>query len=360
MVSLLFEMTIFKTYKKMKAKRTMNIDRVLRIVIHGIFWIVFLMISTLISMIPQSGGWPEVHVLLPHYIINLIWAITIFYSSYFYLIRFFEKRQLLKYLLLSVCLSILISALFFPIHKLFLRSFDLLDFRVVLPPVVGTFIIAQCGCLVRGFENWLANIRLKPERENRNLRNELELLKSQINPHFLFNTLNNIDTLIGKSPADASASLITLSDMLRYMIYETNTDFVPLEKEVEYLRRYVSLQQLRYKKKDYVRTDFVAVNKDWMVAPLLFLPFVENAFKYSCDSQVMPVIDIRMDLENDTLTFLCENRFDPDKIATPGLNGGVGLENVKRRLALLYPQKHVLHITKIQPIFRVELTLLRH
>jgi len=337
----------------------MKIDRILKIVIHGIYWIVYLLFSTLMSMASQPGKWPEVGTLLPHYIINLVWAVTIFYISYFYLIRYFEKSQLFKYLLLSAGLSILVSALFFPIHKIFFRSFDLLDFRVTLPPIVGTFIIAQCGCLVRGFENWFANIRLKPEIENRNLRNELELLKSQINPHFLFNTLNNIDTLIGKSPADASASLIALSDMLRYMIYETKNDFVPLEKEIEYLRRYVSLQQLRYKKDNYIRTIFFTASNETKVAPLLFLPFVENAFKYSCDSELMPVIDIRMELENGTLTFLCENHFDQDRVTTPGLNGGVGLENVKRRLALLYPQKHILQITKNQDTFRVHLTLLR-
>jgi two-component system, LytTR family, sensor kinase len=335
----------------------MNIDKVLKIIIHGIYWIVYLLFSTIISMTPQRGQWPQVGAFLPHFIINFVWAVTIFYCSYIYLIRYFEKSQLLKYLLLSAGFSILISALFFPIHRLFFRSFNLLDYRVILPSVAGTFIIAQCGCLIRGFENWFANIRLKPEIENRNLRNELELLKSQINPHFLFNTLNNIDTLIVKSPVDASASLITLSDMLRYMIYETKNDFVFLEKEMDYLRRYVSLQRLRYPKKDYIRIFFDTVNQDAMVAPLLFLPFVENAFKHSCDSESMPVIDIRMELENGRLTFLCENRYDPDRATTSRLNGGVGLENVKRRLALLYPQKHILQITKNQNTFRVYLTL---
>lgn len=343
----------------MRSIRYMNFDRVLKIVIHGIFWVVYLLFSTLLSMTPRPGEWPEVSAFLPHFIINLVWAVTIFYISYFYLIRYFEKSQFIKYLLLSAGISVLVSAFFFPFHKLFFRSFDLLDFRVTLPSVAGTFIIAQCGCLVRGFENWFTNIRLIPEIENRNLRNELELLKSQINPHFLFNTLNNIDALIVKSPADASASLITLSDMLRYMIYETTSDFVPLEKEVEYLRRYVALQQLRYKNKDYVRTAFVTVNNDVMVAPLLFLPFVENAFKYSCDAQVMPVIDIKMELGNDILTFFCENRFDSNRVTTPGLNSGVGLENVKRRLELLYPQKHILHITKNRDTFKVHLTLSR-
>lgn len=336
----------------------MKVDKLLKIVIHGIYWIVFILFSIVVSMMPKAGEWPRLNELPPHFFINLAWAVTIFYLSYFYLIRYFEKRQLFRYLILSLVFSIAVSVLFLLIHKLFFKAFDLLDYRFVFIPMFGSFIIVQCGCLVRGFENWFANIRLKPEIENRNLRNELELLKSQINPHFLFNTLNNIDMLIRKSPADASASLITLSDMLRYMIYEAKNDFVLLEKEIEYLQRYVSLQQLRYKKKDYVRTDFIGTNDSTMIAPMLFLPFVENAFKYSCESEIMPVIDIQIKLENNNLTFRCENRFDPDRIPTAGLNGGVGLENVKRRLALLYPQKHVLRVTKNQDTFMVDLTLL--
>ena len=315
------------------------------------------MFSIILSMTPKSGDWPGFNELLPHFFINLVWAVTIFYISYFYLIRYFEKSQFSKYMLFSVIISLIISALFFLIHKYIFRPFDLFDYRIVVPPIAGTFIIAQCGCLVRGFENWFTGIRLKSEIENRNLRNELKLLKSQINPHFLFNTHNNIDTLIGKAPADASKYLIALSDMLRYMIYEATSDFVPLEKETEYLKRYISLQQIRYKKNDFVRIDFAESIGNTTVAPMLFLPFVENAFKYSCNSESIPVIEILMRVEAVTLYFRCKNQYDPDKSKSSELNGGVGLENVKRRLALLYPQKHVLHITKNRNTFMVDLTL---
>jgi two-component system, LytTR family, sensor kinase len=335
----------------------MNIDRALKIIIHGIYWIVYIMFSVLLSMPTKPEIWTGFRETLPHLFINLIWAFTIFYISYFYLIGYFEKKQFTKYLLSSIVISLIVSVLFLIIHKLINKSLFLYNYRIIIPPIAGTFIIAQCGSLVRGFENWFTGIRLKSEIENRNLRNELELLKSQINPHFLFNTLNNIDSLIMKSPAEASSYLITLSDMLRYMIYEATNEVVPLEKETVYLRRYINLQQIRYKKKDYIKVNFSTSESNTMVAPMLFLPFVENAFKYSCDSETMPVIDISLTVDAGTLYFRCQNQYDPERIKTSGVNGGVGLENAKRRLALLYPRKHVLQITKNQGIFIVELTL---
>ncbi|NJO91851.1 MAG: histidine kinase [Chloroflexia bacterium] len=178
-------------------------------------------------------------------------------------------------MLLSIISSALITFLFLPLHILFLPEFDVFNYLVFLPPMIGTFILAQCGSLIRGFENWVDNIKLKAELETRNLKNELELLKSQINPHFLFNTLNNIDALIHKSPDDASRSLLSLSDMLRYMIYETNVENVSLNKEIEYLEHYIKLQKLRLRETEFVNYTFLQNCKDTEIAPVLFLPFVE-------------------------------------------------------------------------------------
>jgi two-component system LytT family sensor kinase len=139
----------------------------------------------------------------------------------------------------------------------------------LIPPVAGTFLIAQSGCLIRGFENWFTNIQLQNELETRNLRNELELLKSQINPHFLFNSLNNIDSLIRSNPDNASNALITLSEMLRYMIYETNSDKVLLNKEIVHIKNYIKLQQLRFREKNYVNIIFPTICDDIRIAPML-------------------------------------------------------------------------------------------
>jgi two-component system, LytTR family, sensor kinase len=223
----------------------------------------------------------------------------------------------------------------------------------MMPPMIGTFIIAQCGCLVKGFENWFANLQIRAELENRNLRNELELLKSQINPHFLFNSLNNIDSLIRTSPEDASGSLITLSEMLRYILYDTNEDKVDLQKEIVYIKNYIKLQQLRFRDKDYVNASFPGNCNNILVAPMLFIPFIENAFKYSINMGALPVIDIYLECTEEKLLFSCKNYYKKEQFR----QGGIGLENTKRRLELLYPGKYDLKISDENPIFKVELSI---
>jgi sensor histidine kinase YesM len=315
-------------------------------------------------MAPQEGIWPGLDDLHPGMFINLIWAVVAFYFSYFYLTRFFEKKQLVKYLLLSMGYSVVIAFSFYIIFIAIIYHNFHINFVAIIPPLIGTFIIAQCGCLIRGFENWFNNIQKKSELENKNLKNELELLKSQINPHFLFNTLNNIDTLIKKSPDDASASLITLSEMLRYMIYETNTAEVPLSKEIEHLNSYIRLQQLRYKQKDYISFTFPECEStddcNHMVPPLLFIPFVENAFKHSSANGKCPVIVIDIKVDNGQLRFTCFNYYNSGNThgeTAINNNGGVGLENVRRRLELIYPGKHILQITKNTDTFIVDLSI---
>lgn len=330
---------------------------IIKIVIHGIYWMVFLAFSVLVSVAGkvelQSPGIID---LRPHIIINTVWAVIAFYLFYFYFIRFFERKELVKYLLYSLLASFIITLCLMPVHKLILPTFDVFNINVLLPPVIGTFIIAQCGSLIRGFENWFSNMRLKSELETQNLRNELELLKSQVNPHFLFNTLNNIDSLIYHAPNDASKSLITLSELLRYMIYDTQAEKVPLSKESEYIRRYVELQQLRFKNPNTIRLSVDEFCADDLIAPMLFVPFIENAFKYAYNLGRLPMVDIALTCNQETLKFKCSNTFSSETINNTR-TGGVGLENVKRRLALIYPDKHKLSIFKEKDIFTVVLEL---
>lgn len=329
----------------------------LKILIHTIFWLVFLLFSLLVSIGSKPSEWASLDNLTPHFIINCIWAATIFYLFYFYFIRFFEQRQFVKYLMLSILSSIIVTFMFMPVHKFFSSNFEIFNYKLFVPPMIGSFILAQCGCLVRGFENWFANIQLKSELENRNLKNELELLKSQINPHFLFNSLNNIDSLIHSLPDNASSSLITLSDMLRYMIYETKPDKVFLDKEIVYIKNYIRLQQLRFRDKDYIRTTFPGNCNGIQIAPMLLIPFIENAFKYSFNAGTLPVIEISLKCKNDWLLFICQNYFKKNQLQYER-TGGIGLENTKRRLELLYPGKYQLAIFDEDPVFKVKLNIL--
>lgn len=326
----------------------------LKILIQAIFWIVFQSINTIDAYRMYDEG---IHFSkLLHIAINTLWAATIFYVFYFYFIRFFEKAKFVKYLIFSIISSITVTFIFLPIHKLFYSNFVILNYITFGPPLVGTFLLAQCGTLVRGFENWIDNIKLKAELESRNLKNELDLLKSQVNPHFLFNTLNNIDTLIYKSPADASKSLLTLSDMLRYMIYDTNVSMVELNKEIEHLRRYIDLQKLRMRDSSFLKAQFPADCNKAQIAPMLLLPFVENAFKFVSNKSEFPAIDIHIECSESHIYFTCKNNYSINE-TTRIHSGGVGLENVKRRLELIYANKYTLNISKENNIFDVQLKL---
>lgn len=328
----------------------------LKILIHAIYWIVFSMFSMVVSLGEASGDWKHIKNLTPHFLINLFWAAIIFYLFYFYFIRFFEKKQFVKYLVFSVLSSIVLTLMLMPLHKFFYPQFEVFNHRYMIPPIAGTFIIAQCGSLVKGFENWFSDIQLKSELEARNLRNELELLKSQINPHFLFNSLNNIDSLIRTSPENASTSLITLSDMLRYMIYETRTDRVPLNKEIVYIKNYIRLQQLRFRDKDYIRVTYPEVCESMQIAPMILIPFIENAFKYANNPGKSPVIEIAMQCKDNILSFSCSNSYKNEK-PEDEITSGVGLENVRRRLELLYSSNYHLAIFDENSVYKVELTI---
>jgi two-component system, LytTR family, sensor kinase len=328
----------------------------LKILIHTIFWLVFLLFSFVVSYGSKPGAWNLIENITFHFALNIIWAILVFYLFYYYFIRFFERRQFVKYLVYSIQVSILVTFLFLPLHKIISPKVAIFNFNIFLPPVMGSFILAQCGCLVRGFENWFTDVQSKAELENRNLKNELELLKSQINPHFLFNTLNNIDSLIHTIPDNASDALITLSDMMRYMIYETKSDHVPLSKEIVYIRNYIKLQQLRFKDPEYIKVTLPDQCEGIRIAPLLLLPFIENAFKYSYNKGKFPVIEIALSCTSHRLTFLCKNYYKREK-PRHERTGGVGLENVKRRLELLYPQKYDLNILEENNFFKIELII---
>lgn len=335
--------------------------RTLKIIIHFLFWLVFGLFSLLINMAPHRELLSAIQHANSMYLVNFIWAMVVFYFSYFILTSFFERKQLVRYFFFSVALSVLASVFFFGIIKCFFVDFNVTDWSTTVPPVIGSFIIAQCGCLIKGFENWFANIQMKEQIEKEHLKNELELLKLQINPHFLFNTLNNIDSLIRKSPEDASEMLIKLSEMLRYMIYETQTAKVALKQEVDYLKRYVDLQRVRFTKEESVK--FVVPQESAMsglqIAPMLLIPLVENAFKHCSQAGPMPVIRITVSVDEDVLVFDCVNNCR-EKGATSQVVrafAGIGLENVKKRLQLLYPNRFVLDIDNGMNTFSVKLII---
>lgn len=176
------------------------------------------------------------------------------------------------------------------------------------------------------------------------LETEMKLLKSQINPHFLFNALNNIYSLSYLKPEKTPDNLLKLSEMLRYMLYECNEDKVPISKEIAYLENYIALKLLKDSRGMKVSVDLAPPTTNFLIAPMLLIPFVENAFKHSnIEDLEKGWITIYLKTVDQKLIFKVSNSFAPSP-STKDKVGGIGLTNVKRQLALLYPNKHKLDI----------------
>ena len=177
------------------------------------------------------------------------------------------------------------------------------------------------------------------EKKQKEVEAELAWLKNQINPHFLFNTLNNISSLTQIDADKAQDTVMQLSDLLRYAMYETNKTKVPLEGEVEFMRNYIELMKLRCNEMTTVNSQFSILNSQLEVAPLLFISLIENAFKHGMNSNAPATIDIRLMQQGDTLVFTSDNTNNP-KPTKDRSGSGIGLENTRRRLDLLYSGRY--------------------
>ena len=186
---------------------------------------------------------------------------------------------------------------------------------------------------------------------------ELNFLKSQINPHFLFNSLNSVYFLIDKNNPDARQALHKFSDMLRYQLYEANGERIPIEKEIDYLQDYVHLQQLRKDENYKVQFNCSPDVKNFSIEPLLLIPFVENAFKHiSHKTDGTNFVKLDMSRSNGYFEFEVENSREKG-VYTTEQHGGIGMNNVKRRLELLYPGTHQLSIDDRNNTFKINLKL---
>ncbi|MCM4155506.1 histidine kinase [Gramella sp. AN32] len=221
----------------------------------------------------------------------------------------------------------------------------MISLSYILATLLETFLYAQ--------EKEKENIRNK----NENLQTEIKLLKSQINPHFLFNALNNIYALSAIDPAKTQESISYLSDMLRYVLYECEQDQVPLEKEVTYMENYIKLFTLKSSNPYPIKTDFKIGNNNLQIAPMLFIPFMENALKHSnIEKRGNTYIKLKLHANNREIFFEIENSIPENPIHKDAV-GGIGIENVKRRLKILYPDRHQLQIKSQPTSFLVQLNI---
>jgi two-component system, LytTR family, sensor kinase len=200
--------------------------------------------------------------------------------------------------------------------------------------------------------------RKQEQLEKEKLNSELAFLKNQISPHFFFNTLNNIYSLIEINKEDAKESILKLSKLMRYLLYESEQGETQLDREIDFMNHYIDLMKLRLTNKVNLNVNFPPADEKFHIPPLLFIPFIENAFKHGISNREKSMIDISMVVYQNVLTFQCKNTMAIVKNGSIDLSGsGIGLENAIKRLNLLFPETHTLKISQLDDVFHVFLEI---
>lgn len=220
---------------------------------------------------------------------------------------------------------------------------------------LSVLFVLAAGTSIKLSLHRLRTERQKEQANREKLSAELSFLKSQINPHFFFNMLNNIYSLIQSSPATAQQAVHKLSKLMRYVLYDSSKELVPLQSEIEFIESYIELAKIRLSAATTVRFDHSITNPDTPVPPLLTIPFLENVFKHGVRQNESSTIAISLIQTKESITFTSQNSiFDNQK---PVYNEGIGLNNVQRRLDLLYDDDYSLIITEKAGFFKVHLTI---
>ncbi len=320
-----------------------------------LFYGVFILVTFLFYSFDRKKPFIELHEI----IFFLNYTIAALIISYFLFPKFIYKKNYFRFiiyfiLLISAVILIeegVIEQLFFPDTRGSHFSNILYTLLDVLPPII----------IISGFKlAWDATTKQRQLDELKVMvqESELQFLKSQINPHFLFNNMNNLYAHAVEQSPKTPEIILALSSILRYMLYECKVKYVSLNKEIEQLQNFIQLGNLQIEGRGKVNFTHEINTAGFQIAPLVLMVFVENAFKHS-SSSLTENIDIEIDLKLDDtglLIFNCKNSFQQES-NTENLSKGIGLENVKKRLDLLYPKEYILSITDTNNIYSVQLSL---
>jgi hypothetical protein len=259
---------------------------------------------------------------------------------------------------IAVLTTLLLSWLCFHAAFPFGRRTGLNLATFLLPLLISGFGVGSVAKMIRANTQQQLNEARNAAAQS---KGELQLLQSQLSPHFLFNTLNNLYGLSITQHEKIPPLLIRLSELLRYSVYEAGETYVPLKMEMEYISNYIEFEKIRMGHRLTLETDFATnIGSDIKIAPMLLIVFVENAFKFAGNtSATRSFIDIKMAVENDVIIFKASNSYsnEKDQRKLPGKNSGMGLVNVNKRLELLYPFEHVLNINQEPEQYTIMLQL---
>jgi LytS/YehU family sensor histidine kinase len=287
---------------------------------------------------------------------NLVFIPFFYFNSHFLIPVVLRKKGFGRYFLSWLVTGILILLVHFFVRWLLVNN------AAPPPPVAPSlFFLIFLTAISISYRLMADNIeheKRQKESENEKLKSELSFLRSQISPHFMFNVLNSLVSLSRKKSELVEPVIIKLSELMRYMLYESDDARVTLEKEIRYIQTYIELQKIRFGNEVLVEWESVKLPGGKRIEPMLLIPFVENAFKHGIGMIEKPVIHIGLETDDENLLFTVKNKVNPFFSEPKDKRSGIGLANVKRRLDLLYPNAHKLQITEKDDTFEVELTLL--
>jgi sensor histidine kinase YesM len=329
-----------------------------RLVYHTTFWLVLLVLLMLIEDTRQG-----VLFALSNEIINIFFYAAIVYFNLFYLIpNYLSKSRFLLYCVLLLLASIMLTPLKMIVFYFKFSGYPDMQNQLIINQYayfLVTFFMAGASTVVKIITDWLRTVREKQELETRTMQTELRFLKSQINPHFLFNTLNSLYALTLKKSDKAPEIVIKLSEMMRYMLYECNEKQVSLSNEVHYIRNYLDLERLRQSGQVEINFEVEGYISDQRIAPLLFIPFIENSFKHGLNNQIAQgFVHIHLKVSGQHIDFFIENsKSEALPVQEHRRSGGIGLVNVRRRLDILYPNQYELKTDDTPRTYAVRLKL---
>lgn len=333
------------------------------IIIHILLWIYLLYPEFMPLFFYREKLGPYYVPMIP---LNILFHASIFYTFYLFLIPTFLKlknKHLISFVFgtLSIVAFTILKFIIFYIYDKYILLIPEKELTIETLDVISEFrttlVLSLYGSFTQFTISWFQNQKQKTELITQKQAGEIALLRSQINPHFLFNTLNNIYSLVYQKSDDAPTAVMRLSEIMRYMLYESNVNRVELIKEINYLNSFIELQQLRMKRRDFVDFSITGNVNDIYISPMLLIPFVENAFKHGAKNIKVPGILIKLKVVEDKLFFEVTNYHNKSNLNSKDESKGIGLVNVKRRLELIYPNNHTLEIDKTELQYNIKLTI---
>ena len=361
--------------------KNQTVNRLLIVSLHVIGWITFISLPFMFFGPGRMTGRPPMHnegmrptppregmnmpqpsefdinTIRLHSVLFNALLIGFFYLNMYVLIpKVLTKKSWIHYLL-SIIVCYVVIALASEVINYILASYALRP-RPFYFTSLNFFLVFGLSTALRLTSDRVQFERQRKERENETLKSELSLLRSQVSPHFMFNVLNNLAALARKKSDQLESVIIQLSQLMRYMLYDPGEKKVTVNNEIEYLKSYIDLQKLRFGNDITIYFDANVNNGDQPIEPMLLIPFVENSFKHGIGLIIDPTIVVKLSMEDNTLNFSVKNKFNGSITETKDPSSGIGIQNVRRRLDLLYKDLHELNIYEQGQWFMVELKLI--